>query len=147
MLYFSILLDSIDLTYWSFCAVCVQHHSLFSLRIPFLGTTRFGITGIFRFTGCYGCGSRDSSVGIATGYGLDDQGGAGVRVPVGEKFSLLHIVQTGSGVHPTSYKMGTVGTFPGLKRQGREADHSPPTSAEVKKMWIYTSTPSYVCMA
>jgi hypothetical protein len=22
----------------------------------------------------------------------------------------------------------------------READHSPPTSAEVKKMWIYTST-------
>jgi hypothetical protein len=29
---------------------------------------------------------------------------------------------------------------PGLKRQGREADHSPPTSAEVKKIWIYTST-------
>jgi hypothetical protein len=34
---------------------------------------------------------------------------------------------------------------PGVKRQGREADHSPPTSAEVKKMWIYTSphTPSW----
>jgi hypothetical protein len=31
---------------------------------------------------------------------------------------------------------------PGVKRQGREADHSPPASAEVKKMWIYTSTPS-----
>jgi hypothetical protein len=30
---------------------------------------------------------------------------------------------------------------PGVKRQGREADHSPPTSAEVKKMRIYTSTP------
>jgi hypothetical protein len=30
---------------------------------------------------------------------------------------------------------------PGVKRQGREVDHSPPTSAEVKKMWIYTSTP------
>jgi hypothetical protein len=29
---------------------------------------------------------------------------------------------------------------PGLKRPGREVDHSPPTSAEVKKMWIYTST-------
>jgi hypothetical protein len=27
--------------------------------------------------------SRDSSVGIATGYGLDDQGEAGVRVLVG----------------------------------------------------------------
>jgi hypothetical protein len=41
---------------------------------------------------------------------------------------ILHIVQTGSGVHPTSYKMGTGGTFPGVKRQGREADHSPPNS-------------------
>jgi hypothetical protein len=60
-----------------------------------------------------------------------------------QKFSLLHIVQTGSGVHPTFYKMGTAG----VKRQGREADHSPPTSAEVKKMWIYTSTPLYVFMA
>jgi hypothetical protein len=40
--------------------------------------------------------------------------------------------------------MGTGGSFPGEKRPGREADHSPPTSAEVKKMWIYTSTPPYV---
>jgi hypothetical protein len=30
---------------------------------------------------------------------------------------------------------------PGLKRPWRVADHSPPTSAEVKKTWIYTSTP------
>jgi hypothetical protein len=29
----------------------------------------------------------------------------------------------------------------------READHSPPTSIEVKKMWIITSTPPYVFMA
>jgi hypothetical protein len=29
----------------------------------------------------------------------------------------------------------------GLKRQGREADHSPPSSAEVKEAWSYTSTP------
>jgi hypothetical protein len=29
---------------------------------------------------------------------------------------------------------------------GREPDHSPPASAEVKKMWIYTSTPSYAFM-
>jgi hypothetical protein len=64
-----------------------------------------------------------------------------------KKFSLLHIVQTGFGVHPTSYKMGTGGSFSEVKRQGREADHSPPTGAEVKKMWIYTSTPLYVFMA
>jgi hypothetical protein len=30
----------------------------------------------------------------------------------------------------------------GVNWQGCEADHSPPTSAEVKKMWTYTSTPS-----
>jgi hypothetical protein len=30
---------------------------------------------------------------------------------------------------------------PGVKPQGCEADHSPPASAGVKKMWIYTSTP------
>jgi hypothetical protein len=35
----------------------------------------------------------------------------------------------------------------GLKRQGREANHSPLTSAEVKITWIYTSTPPYVFMA
>jgi hypothetical protein len=35
---------------------------------------------------------------------------------------------------------------PGVKRQGREADHSPPNSAEVKKVWIYTPTPPYVFM-
>jgi hypothetical protein len=30
---------------------------------------------------------------------------------------------------------------PGEKRPGREVDHSSPTSADVKKMWINTSTP------
>jgi hypothetical protein len=33
---------------------------------------------------------------------------------------------------------------PGVKRQ---ADHSPPTSAEVKKVWIYISTLPYAFMA
>jgi hypothetical protein len=36
---------------------------------------------------------------------------------------------------------------PGIKPPGREADHSPPASAEVKKMWIYTSTPPYTFVA
>jgi hypothetical protein len=29
---------------------------------------------------------------------------------------------------------------PGVKRPGHEADHSLPTSVEVKKTWVYTST-------
>jgi hypothetical protein len=92
-------------------------------------------------------GSRDRSVGIATDYGLDERGGGSSSPGRVKKCSLPHIVQTGSAVHPTSYKIGTVGSFPGVKRQGPEADYSPPTSAEVKKMWIYTSTPPYVFMA
>jgi hypothetical protein len=35
----------------------------------------------------------------------------------------------------------------GVKRPGREADHSPPSSAEVKNAWSYTSTPPYAFMA
>jgi hypothetical protein len=66
----------------------------------------------------------------------------------GQEFSLLHVVQTGSGVHPASYPMGTAGALsPEVKRPGREADHSPPTNAEVKKPWVYTSTPPCVFMA
>jgi hypothetical protein len=30
--------------------------------------------------------------------------------------------------------------FSGLKRPGREADHSPPCNSEVKNEWSYTST-------
>jgi hypothetical protein len=30
-----------------------------------------------------------------------------------------------------------------VKRPGREADHSPPSSAEVKNAWVYTTTPPY----
>jgi hypothetical protein len=36
---------------------------------------------------------------------------------------------------------------PGGNRPGREADHSPPCSAEVKNAWIYTYTPQYVFAA
>jgi hypothetical protein len=35
----------------------------------------------------------------------------------------------------------------GVKRSGREADHSPLSSAEVNNAWSYTSTPQYVFMA
>jgi hypothetical protein len=40
----------------------------------------------------------------------------------GQKFSLLHVVQTGSGAHRISYPMGTGGSFfLGVKQQGHEA--------------------------
>jgi hypothetical protein len=48
---------------------------------------------------------------------------------------LYHRVQNGSGAHPASYLMGTGALSLGVKRPGREADHSPPSSAEVRE-WI-----------
>jgi hypothetical protein len=46
---------------------------------------------------------------------------------------------------PIQWALGALS--PGLKRPGCEANHSPPTSAEVKKKWIYTSTPPWAFMA
>jgi hypothetical protein len=76
--------------------------------------------------------SRDSSVGIALGYGLDDLGSR-VRFPAGAgNFSLHHSVQNGSEAHPASYPMDTRALTLRAKWSGREADHSPPSGAEVK---------------
>jgi hypothetical protein len=62
--------------------------------------------------------SRDSSVGIALGYGLDDRGSR-IRFAAGAgNFSLHHRVQNGSGAHPASYPMGSRGIFPGDKAAG-----------------------------
>jgi hypothetical protein len=65
-------------------------------------------------------------------YGLDDRA-IGVRSSAGTKdFSSIICVQTSSGAHRASCTMGTGGPFPGGKaRQGRDADHPPPSSAEV----------------
>jgi hypothetical protein len=90
--------------------------------------------------------TRDISVGIATGYELDDWM-IGVRFPAwAGKFSLHHHVQTVSGAHPTSYPMSTWAFSLGVKWPGRKADYSPPSSAEAKNAWSYASTPQYVFM-
>jgi hypothetical protein len=66
----------------------------------------------------YGGERRDSSVGMAMGYGLDDWGSR-VRFPAGAgNFSLHHRVQNGSGAHPASDPMGIRSSFPGDKASG-----------------------------
>ena len=75
---------------------------------------------------CLTCWGLDSSVGIATRYGLD---GPGIESRWGARFSTP--VQTGPGAHPASCTMGT-GSFPGVKRPGRGVDHPPPSSTEVE---------------
>jgi hypothetical protein len=76
--------------------------------------------------------SRVSSGSIVSDYGLDDRA-IGVRSQAGAKdFSSNLCVQTGSGVHPASCTVGTGGPFPeGKARPGRDANHSPLSSAEV----------------
>jgi hypothetical protein len=66
-------------------------------------------------------------------YGLNDRAIEVRSLTGAEDFSSSSCVQTGSGVHPASYPMGTGGSFPGGKaRPRRDSDHSPPSSAEVK---------------
>jgi hypothetical protein len=90
-------------------------------------------------------GSRDRVVGIATGCGLDSRG-VGFRVPVRSRNFTFS-----TSCRP-ALTQSLIQCVPGALSQGvkwprREADHSSPTSAEVKKMWIYTSTPPYAFMA
>jgi len=79
---------------------------------------------------------RDSSVGIATRYGLH---GPRIEFRCGRDFPPP--VQTGPGAHPVSYTMGT-GCFPGVKRPGRGVDHPPTSSAKVKeRVGLYLCSP------
>ena len=70
---------------------------------------------------------RDSSVGIATRYGLD---GPGIEYRCWGGAGFFAPFQAGPGVHPASCTMVT-GYFTGVKRPGRGGDHPPPSSAEV----------------
>jgi hypothetical protein len=58
----------------------------------------------------------------------------GGRSPAEAKYFSSNLrVQTGSEAHPASYPMSNGGSFPGGKaRTGRDADHLPPSNAEVK---------------
>ena len=79
---------------------------------------------------------RDSSVGIATRYGLD---GPGIVSQLG---SYSAPVQTCPEAYPVSCTMGT-GSFPGVKRPGRGADHPPPSKRrDHERVGRYLYSPS-----
>ena len=56
-----------------------------------------------------------------------------------EDFSPIENVQTSYGPHSSSYSVGTGVLSQGIKRPGREVDHSPSPSAQFE--WSHTSTP------
>jgi hypothetical protein len=91
-------------------------------------------------------GSRDSAVGILMGCGLDTRGQNSSPSKVKNfLFSTMSRPVQGPTQPLVQWVPGALS--PGVKQPGLEADHSPPTSAGVKKTWIYTSTPLYVYMA
>jgi hypothetical protein len=77
--------------------------------------------------------SRVSSGSIVSDYGLDDRA-IGVRSPAGaEDFFLASVYRSALGPTqpPVQWVPGVL--FPGVKaRPGCDADHSPPSSAEVE---------------
>jgi hypothetical protein len=83
--------------------------------------------------------SRDSALDITTGCGLDDLR-FGVRAPVGSRILCFPQRPDRLWHQPNVLSDGYRGLFPGGKAAGAWSCHSSPTSAEVKKMWIYIST-------
>jgi hypothetical protein len=72
----------------------------------------------------------------------------GVRVLVGYKnfhFFIMSRRALGPTQSPMQWLPGFISL--GVKRLGREADHSRPTGTEMKNSWISTSTPPDVIMA
>jgi hypothetical protein len=78
----------------------------------------------------------DSSVGIAMGYRFDS-----LQCKI---FLFSTASRPTLGPSQILIKWVPPAFSPGVKRQGREADHSPAPIAKEKKMWTYTSTPPYV---
>jgi hypothetical protein len=66
----------------------------------------------------------------------------------GYRISII-LTESRPGLGPTQLPIRWIlgAIFPGVTRPGREADDSPPSSAEVKNVWSYTSTLSYVVLS
>jgi hypothetical protein len=90
--------------------------------------------------------SRDSAVSIMTGYGLNDQRGRSSSPGGGKNFYSSISSRPALRLTGPPIQWEPEALSPRVMRPGREADHSPPTSAEVKKTWVYICTPPYAFM-
>jgi hypothetical protein len=87
--------------------------------------------------------SRDSSVGIALGYELDNRGSR-VRFPGGRLGIFLFTTASRTVLGPTQpltqWAPGALSL--GVKLLGSEADHTPPSNVEVKEcVELYLHSP------
>jgi hypothetical protein len=83
----------------------------------------------------------DSVVRTATGYGLEDQG-VGFWVPVGARIFIHFSMSSRMALEPTQtpiqWSLGALS--PGVKRPGREADHSPIRHHGIVLNWLNAGT-------
>jgi hypothetical protein len=106
-----------------------------NIRMDIRGTGSINNTSLFYFRFRWKLFLR--SAGLRAGW-------LGIRVPAGAgNFSLHHRVQTGSETPPASYYWVPGALSVVVKRPGREADHSPPSSAEVELYLHFSNTPSW----
>jgi hypothetical protein len=87
------------------------------------------IWGVYVF-----CVDRNSSVVIATRYGLD---GPGKESRWGQ--DIPHPSRPDLGPTQPPYTMGT-GSFPGVRRPGPDVEHPPHLAPKLRKEYSYTST-------
>jgi hypothetical protein len=62
-------------------------------------------------------------------------------------FSALHSSQTGSGVHPAIYPMGSSDSFTDSKQPRSGTNHSPTSAGEFMNAWSFTCIPPHIFMA
>jgi hypothetical protein len=102
--------------------------------------SRYFQSGLIRFkpeTSEYG---RLKKLCQCLGYGLDNQGNM-VWFPKVRDWSLSQSNHTSSAAHPGSYSWAVVTFCPGVKQPNWDANHSLPSSTEVKNKQNYNTTP------
>jgi hypothetical protein len=128
---------------------CSAHPTVFQLITQIKSGEENRSSSLCRFhhSPLFSSGIRGSSVSIVTR--LRD-GRSGFDSRQGQRRDFFSSSPNNILIlRPTQPSMQWVqGAFiQGVKRPGREADHSPPSNTEVKNAWSYTSSPPYVFMA
>jgi len=78
----------------------------------------------------------DCDLNLLNDRGFDSRQGLGI-------FLVTTASRTALGSTQPPIPWVPAALYLGVSRPGREADHSPPCSAEVKNEWSYNSTPQY----
>lgn len=86
---------------------------------------KFSLNGIIPMCSLFPFNNTVRSQGCVAGVAINLQAGwHGVWIVQEKVFSAVHTMQIDSGAHPASYALVTGGSFPIVKWQGHEADHT-----------------------